>query len=201
MIAITRDNTASCKFAWYKLTKNSTDDSQETWAQRLDTLMVTLMLVSLLLLFSARSALSSLYSSRPWDTFKYCNAPHVNASHYQPAKEGAKLVHLTVLMRHHKVTYWLPIMSCQTAGRTENTQRTPAILAPNEREINDGIKWDCSDVQQFTYDGGGARLSNSVVIPPGHPFARQIWAGSCEEGQLTAGGLKDSKIHGKVRRC
>lgn len=54
-------------------------------------------------------------------------------------------------------------------------------------------------MRQFTYDGGGARLSHSVITPPNHPFAQQIWAGTCEEGQLTAGGFHDSKIHGKVR--
>ncbi len=53
-------------------------------------------------------------------------------------------------------------------------------------------------MRQFTYDGAGARLSHSVTTPPGHPFAQQIWAGTCEEGQLTAGGFHDSKIHGKV---
>jgi len=101
----------------------------------------------------------------------------MNASNYPPAEEGAQLIHLTVLMRHHK--------------------RTPVVLAPNELEINDGKKWDCSDVQQFTYYGGGARLSNGVVIPPGHPFAQEIWAGSCEVGQLTFGGFNDAKAHGK----
>ncbi|KAN0109872.1 phosphoglycerate mutase-like protein [Russula decolorans] len=137
--------------------------------------MLTLILVSFF--FSARSALSSPYSSRPWDTSRYCNAPHVNASYYQAAEEGAELVHLTILMRHHK--------------------RTPVALVPNERGINDGIEWNCSGVRQFTYDGGGARLSHEVITPPDHPFAQQIWSGSCEEGQLTAGGFHDSKVHGK----
>jgi len=80
----------------------------------------------------------------------------------------------------------------------KSQQRTPVALVPNERGINEGIEWDCSHVRQFTYDGGGARLSHSVATPPDHPFAQQIWAGTCEEGQLTAGGFHDSKIHGKV---
>jgi hypothetical protein len=101
----------------------------------------------------------------------------VNASHYELPEEGVQLVHLSIMMRHHK--------------------RSPIALVPNEHEINIGVPWDCSGVKQFTYDGGGARLSNSVTIPPGHPFGQQIWAGNCEEGQLTAGGFHDSKTHGK----
>ncbi|KAH9980673.1 phosphoglycerate mutase-like protein [Russula compacta] len=131
--------------------------------------MLALALVSFL--FSAPSALS-----KPWATSGYCNAPHVNASHYQPV-EGAELVHLSIMMRHHK--------------------RTPIALVPNEHGINLGLEWDCSGVKQFTYDGGGTPSSHFVTIPPRHPFAQQIWAGSCEEGQLTAGGFHDSRIHGK----
>ena len=44
----------------------------------------------------------------PWNTYNYCNAPHVNAAHYElpphiAAMGGAKLVHVSVVMRHHKV--------------------------------------------------------------------------------------------------
>ncbi|KAH9956432.1 histidine phosphatase superfamily [Russula dissimulans] len=140
--------------------------------------MLPLVLQVLPFLFTARPALSASASNvmGSWDSV-YCNAPHVNASHYQPPEKGAELVHLSVMMRHHK--------------------RTPIALVPNELGINVGIEWDCSHVAQFTYDGSGARLSHSVTVPPGHPFAQQFWAGSCEEGQLTAGGFHDSKVHGK----
>jgi hypothetical protein len=41
-----------------------------------------------------------------WNTYNYCNAPHVNAPHYTAPAEahaaGAALEHLTVVMRHHK---------------------------------------------------------------------------------------------------
>jgi hypothetical protein len=82
----------------------------------------------------------------------------------------------------------------------KSQQRTPVALVPDERGINQGIEWDCSNVRQFTYasDCGGARLSHSITTPPDHPFAQQFWVGTCEEGQLTAGGFHDSKIHGKV---
>jgi hypothetical protein len=152
-------------------------------------------------LLSTRSALFSPYDSAPWFTSGYCNAPHVNASHYQSPQERAELVHLTVMMRHHKVTVTIDpfCIPCQYNSRTETPQRTPVALVPNERAINGGIEWDCSDVNQFTYNGGGARLSHSTTTPPNHPFAQQIWAGNCEEGQLTAGGFHDSVVHGKVR--
>jgi hypothetical protein len=45
----------------------------------------------------------------PWNTYNYCNAPHVNAVHYEfppdiASMGGGKLVHVTVVMRHHKVS-------------------------------------------------------------------------------------------------
>ena len=40
----------------------------------------------------------------PWNTYNYCNAPHVNAAHYvTPSVSGAKLVYMNMVMRHHKV--------------------------------------------------------------------------------------------------
>lgn len=41
----------------------------------------------------------------PWDTYNYCNAPHVNAEHYSTpvSPDGFELVYLNVIMRHHKV--------------------------------------------------------------------------------------------------
>ena len=45
----------------------------------------------------------------PWNTYNYCNAPHVNAAHYElpphiASMRGGKLVHVSVVMRHHKVS-------------------------------------------------------------------------------------------------
>ena len=43
-------------------------------------------------------------SNLPWNTYNYCNAPHVNAAHYtMPNASDAKLVYLQAVMRHHKV--------------------------------------------------------------------------------------------------
>ena len=42
--------------------------------------------------------------SLPWNTYNYCNAPHVNHDHYvSPPVGDAKLVYATIMMRHHKV--------------------------------------------------------------------------------------------------
>ena len=44
--------------------------------------------------------------SLPWNTYNYCNAPHVNAEHYvEPEVKGAKLVNVNVMIRHHKVSF------------------------------------------------------------------------------------------------
>ena len=43
----------------------------------------------------------------PWNTYNYCNAPHVNAEHYaRPANtSGAELVYVNAVIRHHKVCF------------------------------------------------------------------------------------------------
>lgn len=81
-------------------------------------------------------------------------------------------------------------------SRLNRLQRAPATLVPNEREIKVELGWDCSRVKQFKYNAGGAHLYHTLTTPPGHPFAREIWAGTCEVGhmgQLTPGGFHDSK--------
>jgi hypothetical protein len=54
-------------------------------------------------LLGARLSFSSPSTSTPWDISSYCNAPHVNVTHYEPPEEGEELVHLSIMMRHHKV--------------------------------------------------------------------------------------------------
>jgi hypothetical protein len=40
----------------------------------------------------------------PWNTYNYCNAPHVDAKHYvMPEAKDVELVYLNAVMRHHKV--------------------------------------------------------------------------------------------------
>ncbi|EKM52252.1 uncharacterized protein PHACADRAFT_176271 [Phanerochaete carnosa HHB-10118-sp] len=113
----------------------------------------------------------------PWDTYNYCNAPHVNAAHYtMPNVSGAKLVYLNAVIRHHK--------------------RTPDNLYPQENVLN--TPWDCSDFEQFNYGGpNAAQVFHKTDIPPWHPFLSTIWNGTCDEGQLTRGGLEDAIEHGQ----
>jgi hypothetical protein len=50
-------------------------------------------------------------STLPWNTYNFCNAPHVNAAHYEyppnatnsTSTGGSVLVHVSAIMRHHKV--------------------------------------------------------------------------------------------------
>ena len=43
-------------------------------------------------------------SSLPWNTYNYCNAPHVNVAHYTRPSQPAELVYMNVMTRHHKVS-------------------------------------------------------------------------------------------------
>jgi 2-phosphoxylose phosphatase len=70
--------------------------------------MTTLLLISAgLVLADGIYNSSNTPSGLPWNTYNYCNAPHVNAQHYQEPLAvngtGAKLVYLNVVIRHHKV--------------------------------------------------------------------------------------------------
>lgn len=125
----------------------------------------------------------------PWNTYNFCNAPHVNAAHYELPPQAvaaagpgaARLLHVTVVMRHHK--------------------RTPDNLAPLERTLGPpgGAAWDCAGAIQLTYDLGGKAIAHAATTPAQHPFARAMWRGTCDAGQLTPGGLRDAARHGKVR--
>ncbi|THG96106.1 hypothetical protein EW145_g7840 [Phellinidium pouzarii] len=119
-------------------------------------------------------------SDLPWNTYNYCNAPHVNAAHYtKPANvSGSVLVYMNVMIRHHK--------------------RTPDNLYPEEAELNPPSGWDCTNFLQMNYGGGTAPVFHETDVPPWHPFLSQFWNGTCDEGQLTAAGLADAVKHGKV---
>ena len=122
----------------------------------------------------------------PWNTYNYCNAPHVSAKHYtRPAQaHGAKLVYLNVVQRHHK--------------------RTPDNIYPQENNFNP-IPWDCSDYKQINYGEGTGQAAgldavpiyHKIHTPSWHPLLSLLWNGTCDKGMLTAGGLKDSIKHGR----
>jgi len=82
------------------------------------------MLRTTILLFltpmSALASASGVYNSSqtpstlPWNTYNFCNAPHVNAAHYELPPNatfistgGSRLIHVSVIMRHHKVRPFL----------------------------------------------------------------------------------------------
>lgn len=120
---------------------------------------------------------SNTPSNFPWNTYNYCNAPHVNAAHYVKPPQDAELVYLNMLMRHHK--------------------RTPDNLYPQENSVNK-VPWNCSDYDEFSFGGpGAANIFHTTFTPPWHPFISLIWNGTCDEGQLTREGLEDAKQHGK----
>ncbi|KZV63428.1 phosphoglycerate mutase-like protein [Peniophora sp. CONT] len=126
---------------------------------------------------------SATPASLPWNTYNYCNAPHVTASHYE-APEGAELVYLNLMMRHHKCSHLV--------------QRTPDNLYPDEGSFNPPSGWNCSDFQPFSYGGpGGTNIQHQVTNPADHPFATLMWAGTCDEGQLTRAGFEDARKHGE----
>ncbi|KAI0312124.1 histidine phosphatase superfamily [Amylostereum chailletii] len=112
----------------------------------------------------------------PWNTYNYCNAPHVHAAHYR-APDGAVLVYLNGMMRHHK--------------------RTPDNLYPDENALNPAAGWDCANIEQLDYVGGGAQVRPLTETPGAHPFRSLVWNGTCEAGQLTRGGFEDAVQHGR----
>ncbi|TCD60758.1 hypothetical protein EIP91_009551 [Steccherinum ochraceum] len=113
----------------------------------------------------------------PWNTYNYCNAPHVNAAHYvMPPESDVELKYVNMLMRHHK--------------------RTPDNLYPKENSINTQA-WNCTDFQEFAHGGpGGAAVFHTTFTPPWHPFISLMWNGTCDEGQLTREGFEDATKHG-----
>ncbi|KAI0799747.1 phosphoglycerate mutase-like protein [Irpex lacteus] len=120
---------------------------------------------------------STTPSSLPWNTYNYCNAPHVVPAHYTlPSVKEAKLVYVNTVIRHHK--------------------RTPDNLYPQENPLN--TPWDCSDFDQFNFGGPeGSRVFHKTETPDWHPFLINVWNGTCDEGQLTRGGLDDAVKHGQ----
>ncbi|KAF7424379.1 hypothetical protein PC9H_009686 [Pleurotus ostreatus] len=112
----------------------------------------------------------------PWNTYNYCNAPHVNAAHYSSPK-NAKLEYVNVVIRHHK--------------------RTPDNLYPQESQLNPPSGWDCTDFHQLMFPQGGGQVDRQTSNPTWHPFARKIWNGTCDQGQLTRQGFEDAIKHGR----
>lgn len=80
--------------------------SSHTAAQTQRPSVIGVILTNQTLLASATGVYntSQTPSNLPWNTYNYCNAPHVNAEHYTvPEIKDAKLVYLNTVIRHHKV--------------------------------------------------------------------------------------------------
>ncbi|CAO1620168.1 unnamed protein product [Parajaminaea phylloscopi] len=121
----------------------------------------------------------------PWDTYNYCNAPHLSHAHYTPPREhNVRLVYVTAFQRHAK--------------------RTPDNLVPrDEKSFNPPGGWDCSDLDVWTYasteppHGRAAKINTQTSIPSENPLAARMWQGNCSSGQLTRAGLMDALQHGR----
>jgi hypothetical protein len=145
--------------------------------------------------------------SLPWNTYNYCNAPHVNDDHYMlPPIGDAKLVYATIMMRHHKVRQRRKSIELSDQiflfipSFLLFHQRTPDNLYPAENALNSAAGWDCTNFIQENHAAGSGKVSHEIVIPSWHPFLSRIWNGTCDAGQLTAQGLADAVKHGQVRR-
>ncbi|KAG6330872.1 hypothetical protein ID866_8217 [Astraeus odoratus] len=121
-------------------------------------------------------------SHLPWNTYNYCNAPHVNADNYSlshPSDSSVtSLAFVVMIMRHHK--------------------RTPDNLYPSEGSLNPHGGWDCSDVWTHSYAGPEVPyVYTQTSTLADHPFAERMWAGTCDAGQMTRAGLEDAVRHGQ----
>ncbi|KAI0282952.1 hypothetical protein BC826DRAFT_1109478 [Russula brevipes] len=115
------------------------------------------------------------------NTYNFCNAPHVNATHYElppniTATRG-QLVHVSVVMCHRK--------------------RTLNNLAPSERTLNPPMGRTHIDVVQHVRSRRRSDCArrHDATMPSNHPFACTIWSGSCDARQLCSSGLSSSQ-HG-----
>ena len=59
--------------------------------------------------------------------------------------------------------------------------------------LPEGAMWDCTGAVQLTYDLGGTAIAHEATTPERQLFARMIW-GTCDDGQLIPGGLRDGKV-------
>ncbi|RMZ83977.1 hypothetical protein DV737_g1283, partial [Chaetothyriales sp. CBS 132003] len=117
--------------------------------------------------------------SLPPNTYNWCNMPRVNPTTYTPAPDGYKLEYVEVIHRHHKRTPY-----------ADNT-------FPHET-----YPWYCDD-EALAYagipipDSDSVNVAWNVYTSPVNPFGPSGFNGSCQFPQITAGGLNDSRQHGK----
>ncbi|EXJ95888.1 hypothetical protein A1O1_01013 [Capronia coronata CBS 617.96] len=114
-----------------------------------------------------------------YGTYNWCNMPHVRRQEYVVPPKDYKLEYVELIHRHHK--------------------RTPYASNTFPRET---YPWYCDDEALFYYgtpdpDGHSAQTSWQIFTSDSNPLAPEGFNGTCQFPQITAGGLNDSRQHGK----
>lgn len=123
--------------------------------------------------------------SLAYPTYNWCNMPHVRAQEYIRPEPSYELVYVEVVHRHHK--------------------RTPYLANSFPRE---SYPWYCSD-EGLVHSAATLPVNDSaasantywkVYTPESNPLHAGGFAGDCRFPQITAGGLADSRQHGRDLR-
>lgn len=57
------------------------------------------------------------------------------------------------------------------------------------------------NAQERQFKLGGTAIAHDATTPAQQPFARTMWRGTCDSGQLTPGGLRDSRLRPPLIRA
>lgn len=58
---------------------------------------------------------------------------------------------------------------------------------------SEGAMWGCAGAVQLRCDLGGTAIAHDATTRRQQLFARTMWQGTCDAGQLTPGGLRDMR--------
>ncbi|KAG9326024.1 hypothetical protein KVV02_000735 [Mortierella alpina] len=120
--------------------------------------------------------------------YNYCQAQRPSIRTYpSPKVQGSTLVHSQLFVRHG--------------------DRTPIAVLPLDVDIS----WECTNTSAYSFSGVNQPegeplihanvLAHQVVsIPPGSPFAANMWKGNCIPGQLTSVGAMQHRRLGAALR-
>ena len=123
-------------------------------------------------------------SDLPWNTYNYCNAPHVNAAHYAKPTNGsrAELVYLNAVIRHHKVRgedNGAPIASAERADlRLRFVQRRPRTTCTLRRTSSTQSPGTVRTSRSSAMELAAPRISSTrQSAPPGTPSSHRSGMG------------------------
>lgn len=132
-------------------------------------------------------------SDVPYQTYNWCNMPHVRPQEYTVLPSEYKLEYVEVVCP-------LSLSSAQSLIPQihRHHKRTPYADNTFPRET---YTWDCDDESLLFYgfpvpDSRSAQVAWSVYTSPSNPFAPAGFNGSCQFPQITGQGLNDSRVHG-----